>query len=202
MNNVMMPHSVVPPNTTVTPTEKPFMSVSNNSLQPVTPNGATSSGTSGLETFEVTDFDPTSPASWEKLGHLWQATNGTVPTTEQLMQFIMMVQSGVSPVQIVAQAQMAWQQQQQQWAGAGGVNWQAGTADVPMPMQSEEIDAGNGWHGSSFEDTSALGQQPSPPSDVSPGLIGLGGGGGSSGGSMQRVGDKWVFVRAGAAVNS
>lgn len=43
----------------------------------------------GMESFNLAMFDYTSPASWEALGKMWQVTNGYLPSTEQLMQFVM-----------------------------------------------------------------------------------------------------------------
>ena len=43
----------------------------------------------GLESFDYSTFDPTSPSSWEALGNAWAATNGRQPLQEELMMFVM-----------------------------------------------------------------------------------------------------------------
>ncbi|KAI0831807.1 hypothetical protein BC628DRAFT_1415313 [Trametes gibbosa] len=45
-------------------------------------------GATGLEAFDRTTFDPANAASWESLGRAWSATHGSLPTQEQLMQFV------------------------------------------------------------------------------------------------------------------
>lgn len=46
-------------------------------------------GKLGLESFDYSTFDPTSPASWETLQQAWTVTNGREPTQEELMMFVM-----------------------------------------------------------------------------------------------------------------
>ncbi|KAH9951631.1 hypothetical protein B0H21DRAFT_842455 [Amylocystis lapponica] len=41
----------------------------------------------GLETFDASTFDPSSPASWVALGNAWSVTHGYIPSQEELMQF-------------------------------------------------------------------------------------------------------------------
>jgi protein NRD1 len=43
----------------------------------------------GLQSFDYSTFDPTSPSSWETLGKAWAATNGRSPSQEELMMFVM-----------------------------------------------------------------------------------------------------------------
>src|SRR6266850_2079114 len=47
--------------------------------------------TPGLESFDYSTFDPTSPTSWEALGRAWAVTNGRQPSQEELMMFAMEV---------------------------------------------------------------------------------------------------------------
>ncbi|KAH9967246.1 hypothetical protein BC827DRAFT_1172499 [Russula dissimulans] len=54
------------------------------------------SGDVGLESFDYSTFDPTSPASWEALGRAWAATNGRHPSQEELMMFVMEVTVGMT----------------------------------------------------------------------------------------------------------
>ena len=46
-------------------------------------------GDAGLESFDYSTFDPTSPSSWEALGKAWAATIGRQPLQEELMMFVM-----------------------------------------------------------------------------------------------------------------
>jgi protein NRD1 len=43
----------------------------------------------GLDSFDLTSFDPTAPASWERLGKAWNTTHGYMPSQEELMQYVM-----------------------------------------------------------------------------------------------------------------
>ena len=43
-----------------------------------------------MESFDPATFDFTSAASWESLGKKWQVTHAYVPSTEELMAFVMM----------------------------------------------------------------------------------------------------------------
>ncbi|CDO77806.1 hypothetical protein BN946_scf184987.g4 [Trametes cinnabarina] len=45
-------------------------------------------GVVGLEAFDLTNFDPGQPACWEALGNAWAVTHASMPTQEQLMQFV------------------------------------------------------------------------------------------------------------------
>jgi protein NRD1 len=51
---------------------------------------------SGLESFDYSTFDPTSPLSWEALGRAWAVTNGRQPSQEELMMFVMEVTVGMT----------------------------------------------------------------------------------------------------------
>jgi len=148
----------------------------------------------GMESFNLTTFDFTSPSSWEALGKLWQVTHGYLPSTEQLMQFVM---SGGSGVVINQQ-----QPQQENWGG-----WDS-THNVPQNHWSGGRGRGRGgyghvnnqsWRGynEAGEGTDAivLGGGSGHSEDVTAQTDDQIGKGGGLGGRMQRVGDKWVFVR-------
>ena len=70
----------------------------------------------GLQSFDYSAFDPTSPTSWESLGKAWAATNGRSPTQEELMMFVMEFTIGIAsqappsapPVQANPQAGYGW----------------------------------------------------------------------------------------------
>lgn len=108
---------------------------------------------------------------------MWQVTNGELPSTEQLMQFVMSYTA--SPQQ--------QQQQQQQWGGAwpaDSVNWDTqgsfGTRQPAVHGNQQRH-----WYDDRQQETEA---------------IVLGGGDNESvqsesHGAMQKVGDKWKFVR-------
>lgn len=148
----------------------------------------------GMESFNLTTFDFTSPSSWEALGKLWQVTHGYLPSTEQLMQFVM---SGGSAVVMNQQ-----QPQQENWGAWGSTHnvvhnhWSGGRGRG----------RGRGGHGQNqnWQSYGETGEETD--------AIVLGGGSGDSddgtaqtddqigkagglGGRMQRVGDKWVFMR-------
>ena len=140
----------------------------------------------GMDSFDFTTFDCTSPASWEALGKAWEATNGVAPTQETLMQFVMM--SGMNMGMGVGM-------------GVGGF----GTAQQPdqweVPQNSEGWDAeGMEWNDGEIgtvEETQDKGEPEGEGADQemegapAPGERSVG-----SSGKMQKIGDRWVFVRS------
>jgi hypothetical protein len=90
----------------------------------------------GLDGFNFTTFDFTSPASWEALGKAWEVTNGVAPTQEMLMQFVMMSSMGMGMTMGAAPGVGDFEmgQQPNQWEGAqdsegwnaGGTEWNDG----------------------------------------------------------------------------
>jgi protein NRD1 len=151
----------------------------------------------GMENFSLATFDFTAPASWEALGKMWQVTHGYLPSTEQLMQFVMA--GGVGAV--------ATQQPQQQAADwTGSQNW--GANQTMQPRRGGRGRGGfsrgrgfggardnqeRGWHSDMGEtDAIVLGGGDDDGMVVDAGQSDTGGG---PGGRMQRVGEKWVFVR-------
>ncbi|GLB41688.1 putative RPR [Lyophyllum shimeji] len=67
----------------------PLVAANTSSSTPSAPFvSSTVSPQPGLEKFNPATFDFTSPASWEALGKMWQVTNGYLPSTEELMQFV------------------------------------------------------------------------------------------------------------------
>ncbi|KAJ3566052.1 hypothetical protein NP233_g7244 [Leucocoprinus birnbaumii] len=169
-------------------------------------NTKSTSQSTGLDRFNMSTFDPTSPASWEALGKMWEAMNGYTPSTQELMQFMMM-----GAMNNTLQSK-DWQQQEN--AGFTGGN------DYGGGYSGGAASRGRGGHGGSYgnsrnnhhEWSNGGGHQ-------STDAVVLGGGemddevpmdgveagqpfgdtGGRSGGRMQKVGDKWVFVRNDAA---
>ncbi|KAF9530464.1 hypothetical protein CPB83DRAFT_810869 [Crepidotus variabilis] len=94
------PTSLSAPVLTVPPVPPQHPVPNGTSIQPINPpknlsnsNKKTSADTLevgiGLESFNLAVFDYTAPTSWEALGKMWQVTNKTNPTQEQLLEFVM-----------------------------------------------------------------------------------------------------------------
>ncbi|KAJ7759202.1 hypothetical protein B0H16DRAFT_1534769 [Mycena metata] len=161
----------------------------------------------GLENFSLATFDFTAPSSWEALGKMWQVTHGHPPSQQQLMQFVM---SGGA---VASQQPMLPMQQLQQQADWGGGGSAYGAYSMgPQPRRGARgrggFSRGRGggnfardgqdrWSNMGETDAIVLGggdmdtvmdettNAASPPQEN----------GGGLGGRMQRVGEKWVFVR-------
>ncbi|KAJ7879938.1 hypothetical protein B0H14DRAFT_2500372 [Mycena olivaceomarginata] len=156
----------------------------------------------GMEKFSLATFDFTSAASWEALGEMWQVTHGYLPSTEQLMTFVM--SGGVAGVP----SQQPQQLQQTDRGGGGGQGW--GVSGGPQRGRGGArgrggFSRGRGYGGGNFArdghqwhsdmgetDAIVLGGGDTDAMDVESAEQG---GGGGTGGRMQRVGEKWVFVR-------
>ncbi|KAJ7504290.1 hypothetical protein B0H11DRAFT_510253 [Mycena galericulata] len=153
----------------------------------------------GMENFSLATFDFTAPSSWEALGKMWQVTHGHPPSMEQLMEFVM--SGGVMGPQPQQQRPPEW---------TGGPSWGA-VPTGPPPRRGTRgrggFSRGRGYYGGG----NARDGQERWHSDMGEtDAIVLGGGGedttmveesaqpekgGGLGGRMQRVGEKWVFVR-------
>ena len=133
----------------------------------------------GLESFDITTFNPTEASSWKALGDAFEVTNGYQPTQEDMMQFI------------AATMQMA--------AGMGtdmGSDPDVGndtSVSVASAQNAQSYMGPNDWPNMGYtsepQSISAVAQtdsqsMQSPPTSAS-----------GPGGNMQRVGDKWVFIR-------
>ena len=145
--------------------------------------------TKGLDSFDFTTFNFTSPASWEALGKAWEVTNGVAPTQEMLMQFVMMSSMGMGAGMGMGvgmdgsgtgEAQNQWNggQDSGDWS-AGGTNWNDGEVGAVEEVQGQEEPDGETANPEEEEDTPSLGER----------SVG-------STGKMQKVGDRWVFVRS------
>jgi len=141
----------VNPSSTISPTTPTSPSDSSLPRTVEAQSSTASQYTNGIDQFNVAMFDFTSPAAWEALGKMWEVSYGVVPTTEQLMQFVMTAGFGVT--QGFYNTHSGWDNNMEQNAGGG--------------------DGGNGVSG--FPGTGDATQ--------------------NSGGQMQKVGDKWQFVR-------
>jgi protein NRD1 len=168
-----------------------------------------SSTKAGMENFDPKTFDPTSPESWQVLGKMWQVTYGYTPSTEQLMQFVFAAAAGQASVS----GQLGINQDgatssAQAWGGTGrgrgGFNRGRGTFEHGNARNAHEH-----WTHDSSQTTDAVvlggttgpeaevpGEDDSQMNPASPNRsVG-------SGGRMQRIGDKWVFVRGLAEITS
>ncbi|KAL1941265.1 hypothetical protein VTO73DRAFT_7477 [Trametes versicolor] len=99
-----------------------------------------------LEGFDRASFDPSDPASWETLGKAWTATHATMPTQQELMQFIMGGAGPPVPQQAPGTYGAPPPQQQQQHQ-----RFQSPPSSQPPPPQqhSQPYDDGGGrqWQG-------------------------------------------------------
>ncbi|KAF9266899.1 hypothetical protein L218DRAFT_896109 [Marasmius fiardii PR-910] len=148
----------------------------------------------GLENFNVATFDFTSPVAWQSLGDMWQVTHGAVPSTEELMQFVMTAGTGGVDVQASGMGQ--------DWGQGGWSN--DGYAFPPEPQDGGhgsnfsasvsgptlQGDEGNGSYGGGKQDGARISAQRTGHSQGT-----STGSRGGLGGRMQRVGDKWMFVK-------
>ena len=140
----------------------------------------------GLESFDPITFDFTSPASWEALGKAWEVTNGVVPTQEMLTQFVMMMSMGMGTGIGMGMGSFGMGQPQDQWNevqgsedwNAGETGWSDGGTEAVEETQDQEK-LGSETTGPEKEDSPTPGER----------SVG-------STGKMQKVGDRWVFVRS------
>ena len=172
----------------------------------------------GLESFDLTNFDPTAPASWELLGKAWNVTHGYLPSQEELFQYVMsMNEAATFPImsQYEDTPQRQWSNDQEGgWARNGPRR--GGRGQRASFVHGHEYGNGRGGfrgRGGKFEqDTDALtlagGDEPSSyDSSVNSyaqeqGLYQNGGvysdqnvgaAGPQGGGHMEKVGDGWVW---------
>jgi protein NRD1 len=202
------------------PQQTPSVVAANTSTQIHSPPAAVTSQP-GLDKFDMSTFDFTASSSWEALGKMWQVTYGYLPSQEELMQFVMsggIIASAAAAGMIPGQYQgmmgigEGWSQSGAgQWAGAAGVvaggypnqgdgpgygsgnarnnqQQRGGYKAMGYQQNSDAIVLGGGDVSSEGE---AMQVESPPPVDQASPLSGEGG----LGGRMQRVGDKWVFVR-------
>jgi protein NRD1 len=181
------------------------------------------------ENFDLTTADFSSPSSWEALATLWQSNYGYFPSTEELMGFVMSRGMGGSDVPSQSGAQHGWSNPEwvpqdtsveQVWKGQSRGRGRGGSRGNYSRSgrgsghnHSDSIHQGQwgntraGYEGqdsdaivlsgpSSMDDNNTD-QLPSPQSGLPVEGQGLTGG---LGGKMQRVGDKWVFVRDSTSV--
>jgi protein NRD1 len=151
-------------------------------------------GGGGLQNFDFTKFEFTSPASWEALGKAWQVTNGYFPSQEELLQLVMM-STGVAAIAggisggTEGDTFHADQDRSEQWpndkgASKQGQNWDSGGAEETA---YETIT--DSWGVSAKSENSHGADENQIVPVVADGSVG-------SSGKMQKVGDRWIFVRS------
>ena len=163
---------------------------SNKPSAPLVSNTVPYSGL-GMDSFDLSTFDYTSPTSWEALGKRWQVTNGYLPSTEQLIQFVISCGTGQMSFSELSNSN------QQQSVGFTNQSWgeeQPSGSGFPygngrnIHQATDAIVLGGDDTNSPKNTLISSGQQPTPALHESQTS-------GSSSGRMQKVGDKWVFVR-------
>ncbi|KAI6149494.1 hypothetical protein BKA82DRAFT_995230 [Pisolithus tinctorius] len=174
----------------------------------------------GLDQFDITTFDVTAASSWEALGNMWKTTCGYLPSQEELMQFVLA--SGMGMASTAANSHHDDSQGGQWgagWAGQGtrgSGGWRARGRGYMNGGRGGYTGHGNyrdaGQHSnasqSQYSDAVVLGDNvstmefevdqhsiPGEQSDVHDNESKSGDTEARGAGRMQRVGDKWVFVR-------
>ncbi|TFK39832.1 hypothetical protein BDQ12DRAFT_681310 [Crucibulum laeve] len=171
----------------------PLVDANTSSSKPIA-SFVSSTPNPGMEEFNLATFNFTSPSSWEVLGKMWQVTYGYLPSTEELMQFVM---SGgiVPPSNGFSTPAQAWVNSRGR-GGPGGFRGGRGGFTHGKVRNNEDS-----WNSSAYTtDAVVLGGD---DSDSSMNIVvpnGQQSGEQDShneghGGRMQRVGEKWVFVR-------
>lgn len=159
----------------------------------------------GLDDYDFSAFDPTSPAAWEALGSAWQVTHGYQPSAEEIMQLVM-AKTMPAMAPMGGQIGMA---QGEQW---GSIGWQqypaeSGVAGSWSTSTGAQVPSSNGGrsYGNVREENVAseqnkdtleageVSEEQPMSSTESAGLAGDNSVGGQ--GRMQKVGDRWVFVK-------
>lgn len=165
----------------------------------------------------------TAPSSWDALGRAWNVTNGYAPSQEQLWQYVQMCSAGMNGAaysmggQYDMQQGAQWGMQEQGWGhgegwrGRGRGRGRGGRGDG----YAQGYGYGNGrGRGRGFDqntDALTLAGGDDTPSAMQQGYQGWqeegtyyaqqppeddgGNAGGGKGGRMQKVGDRWVFVK-------
>lgn len=174
----------------------------------------------GLDQFDITTFDATAASSWEALGNMWKTTRGYLPSQEELMQFVLasgMAMAGSTATSHYDDSQggqweAGWTDQGTRGSGGwqtegvrgytnGGQGGYAGHGNYRDAGQHSN--AGQSQHSDAVvlsDNVATMGEVdrrsiPGEQSDVHDNESKLGDGQPRGAGRMQRVGDKWVFVR-------
>lgn len=189
--------------------------------KPIAPVSNIADKQTGMESFNIATFDLTSPASWEALGKMWHVTNGYLPSTEELMTFVMpMFAANAGGISQATPSATGMNNHESPKATiptgpARGFGRGRGTfgrgrgGGVYGHAHGRQNEAPWGYNDYSQTDAIVLGggnmdtndkMQQSPTNyvqghDTAVPIANDEQGSGQGGGRMQRVGDKWVFVR-------
>lgn len=202
----VVPDSAAAPHCRI-PVPDQLPSVAANTPAQSTDTHASSSAASeqrGLDQFDISTFDATAPSSWEALGNMWKTTYDYIPSQEELMQFILaggMALAGAAGCHYGdSQSRLHRHEgagQGLRGKGRGSVNggqrqfghddygeagqWEQSNAEYTgtdaivlgesAGAKKEEDQCSDGYHDLTLVKTQARG------------------------GRMQRIGDKWLFVR-------
>lgn len=163
---------------------------------------STASTQPGLENFDPMTFDFTSPASWEALGKMWHVTKGYLPSTEELSQFVFT--SGQAAFAPIVQGQK-WQStpNSQAWRGGGrGRGYNRGRGGLHNNVRSTQEEWGQ-YEVDNKTDAIVLGEESGSPVEETKMQVDRSTtdeANHTGSGKMQRVGDKWVFVRESVSI--
>lgn len=196
-------------------------STSAQSTETHTPSSA-SQQQPGLDQFDISMFDATAPSSWEALGNMWQNTYGYPPSQEELMQFMMtgsvaaagIANGGYKRAQGGQWAQGNWQEHgsvrnggrrggrgRGNYAGGRGGhgNYRDGGGYANMTEEAEPSCAivlnGDVEPSDDPANDQSMAQNHSDEQHELHDPTADAGQTDGRGGRMQRVGDKWMFVR-------
>ncbi|KAJ3786967.1 hypothetical protein GGU10DRAFT_350191 [Lentinula aff. detonsa] len=145
----------------------------------------------GIEQFNVATFNFTNPESWESLGKMWLYSYGTMPTTEQLMQFVMFAGTAANS-SMISQDSL----DQSDWDNAGNPYTEAQGMSMGVGMKG-----GMSYGGSQSQEQSTANGDWNADGDLRvyqggfPKAISGGPSSDKRGGGMRKIGDKWIFVR-------
>ncbi|KAF9073266.1 hypothetical protein BDP27DRAFT_318035 [Rhodocollybia butyracea] len=139
----------------------------------------------GNEQFNMATFDFTDPTAWVTLGKMYEASFGVMPSTEQLMQFVMMAGASMDL------SYDSWNQSGNTYMDAQGISTLGGgIQDYSGNHFQGQSSVNGGWNaggGDPRVQRGGLSETVAGATTESPVA--------KRGGGMRKVGDKWVFVR-------
>ncbi|KAF9045663.1 hypothetical protein BDZ89DRAFT_133216 [Hymenopellis radicata] len=156
----------------------------------------------GLESFNPHLFNPMLPDSWVALGKMWEVTNGYSPSQEELMQYMALIMMGHAPPMQPVQVNSQFSDSSGQWQGGGhgrgGYGGQTARGRGGYTSGRGRINGqGGGWNGdhATHSEGIVLGGGDALDATTVDSTSSQAATGTQTGGSMQRVGEKWVFVK-------
>jgi len=166
----------------------------------------------GLDDYDFSTFDPTLPSAWEALGKAWQITHGYQPSTEEIMQLVMtkaMGQMGSMGAHMGMEEQWGqgdWQQsansgRRESWSTSTATQWPSGNGSAGGHSYGDVRGQDDRNHGGQTaeqdKDVMEAGEVAEEPLK---GSTDDGDDGSVNGrGRMQKVGDRWIFVKGSGA---